>query len=253
MPALSALLDEPLLSHMCTTTPVVARRWHQEMPAYHSSALRTQRMAALNTTAALLLAALASIRAAPLLLRHRPASDPVREARIAVIRSRSGGGLGHAAVALARAALAMVRAAPCLLLDGPAQLPIREAISAVVRVGWGRRRGLLTADVMIGAAPRLLRRHPAGVLPDCAIEGISRRRRGGRQGRWQWQRHCWRRCWRRRWRGCGRRSRLRSCCWLLCAWAPEACGGTAELLLLLRPEWHTRSHPAVKHLCGSHP
>merc|ERR1719393_1145528 len=139
MPALSALLDEQLRSHMCTTPPAVAGRWHREMPAYHSSGLRTWRMAALNTAAALLLAALASIGAAPLLLRHRPAGYPVGKTSIAIIRSRCRGGQSHAAVALARAALAMVRAAPSLLAHAPAGLPVAEAISTVVGVGRRRR------------------------------------------------------------------------------------------------------------------
>merc|ERR1719296_316866 len=214
-----------------------------------------QRMAASNTAAAQLLAALASIRAAPLLLRRRPASDPVREARIADIRSR-GGTLSHAAVALARAALAMVRAAPCLLLDGPAQLPIREAVCAVVRISWRRRRSLLPADVMVRAAPRLLRRKPTGILTDCAVERISRGCWGRRRGRRQWPRRQWpRRCRGRRGRWC-RRGGGRKGRWsrgLLRRRATHTGRGTAELLLLLRPV-HLPIHAcsAVVNHCGGH-
>merc|ERR1719296_583616 len=149
-----------------------------------------------------------------------------------------------AAIALARAALAMVRAAPCLLADGPTDLPIRESVCAVVRVSRGWRRCWLPADVVVRAAPLLLRRHPRGPLTHCAVEGISRGCRGGRKSRRQWPR---RQCRRGRGRKC-RWSRLR-----LRGRATHTCRGAAELLLLLRPD-HLPIHAcrAVVQLCGAH-
>jgi len=173
-------------------------------------------------TSSVLLATLACIRTAPHLLWRRPSGHPIRETCVAVVRRRRGAN-GGTTIALARAALTMDMAAPSLLPDSPAGLPIRESISTVVRVGWGRRRGWLPADMVVCAAPVLLRRHPGNVLMNGAVIWIDRavawwdgrRHRGHRRKRSQGWRHRrkrsqgWRRGggWRGRWsrQGGGRR------------------------------------------------
>merc|ERR1719476_1216502 len=158
-------------------------------------------MVASGAASTLLWAALSCVRAAPLLLRGAPASDPVGEARVAIVRG-GGGADRRAAVALTRAALAVVCAAPDLFRRGPTCLPIGEPICAIV---WVRgRRGLcwLPANVVHAAAPLLLRCRPLEVLIHSAIERVSRRRRSGRRGG-----HHWREGTRWRWRGRGRRRR----------------------------------------------
>jgi len=169
------------------------------------------------------LATLACIRTAPRLLWCTPASNPIGEACITVVRRRGGAGQSRAAVALARAALSVDLAAPSLLAHSPARLPIRKAVGTVVRISWGRRLRWLTAKVMVTAAPQLLGSRPRLIQAHSAVGIDWTRGRGRLRCRW---RRCRRR--RRRWRRWLRRSsggRLRG-------GTPHTGSGAAILLLL---------------------
>merc|ERR1712029_1006882 len=78
-------------------------------------------------------------------------------------------------------------AAPLLLPDRPAYPPVGKTIRAIVWVGGAGSFGDLSADVVVAAAPILLRLCPHEVHSDGAVVGIcwrsGRRRRGGRRRR----------------------------------------------------------------------
>merc|ERR1719499_2525285 len=134
---------------------------------------------------------------------------------------------------LKKAALAFVRAAPRLLPHAPASHPIGVAICTIVRVGGTGRFGRLSADVVVIAAPGLLRSLPLEIrATHRAIVGIYRTDgRGRRRGTdvvvvdCQSRRRHGRRRGRRRWRRGG---------WLRCG-ASHANAGTAIIFLFLRP------------------
>jgi len=164
-------------------------------------------------------AALSAMGAAPLLLVHAPTCHPIGEAGIAIVGRRSRGAWCAAPSALVRATLAMHAAAPPLLSNRPARLPVGEAICAIVWVGGTGSWGRLPADVVIIAAPLLLRLLPRGVRSDGAVVGISWRQRNNRL---HWRPRddrpggkrdpvCGGHSRRRRWRG-RRALRYRLCC-----------------------------------------
>jgi len=165
-------------------------------------------------------AALTFVGTAPRLLRNTPASLPIGEPRIAVVRLRRC----SAPTALVGATFAMHPTAPLFLRYRPTCLPVREAIGAIVWIcrprrrqdghrrrhdghrrrhdGHRRRSCWWAPTVMNPTAPRLLVCRPSVLRVDCAVEGVnrsprrsrwSRRRRGRRRGGLRWER-CWRNC-----------------------------------------------------------
>jgi hypothetical protein len=181
-------------------------------------------------------AALASVRAAPRLLRNRPPDHPISESCLAIKWSRCSRDSGTATT-LVRAALAMNPAAPLLFGHGPASLPVRKAIGAIVGICRGWRLCRLPTDLVDSTAPLLLGAFPSEIFSHGAIERIDwpngcRRLCGRRCG--------WRR-WRWRWWCCGERRGWNSGCglWKSCArpsgGAASAHRGAAEVLLCLGP------------------
>merc|ERR1712238_427446 len=175
MPAhgIGVLPSRLLLQNDPADTATGAGRWRAGASAEAASPESTELCCARSrATAILRRAALAGVGAAPRLLRHAPACQPVGEAGLAV--EWCGGGPCGDASGRNIASFAMVLAAPGFLLNAPACLPVCESGGAVVRVSWRRRLGrIAVADVVIGAAPCLFVGSPLRPCVHCAIEGVD--------------------------------------------------------------------------------
>jgi len=199
-------------------------------------------------------ATLATVFAAPSLLRNRPSCQPICVTCIAIVWQR--GGLATACCWWA--SLPMSLATPSLLSNRPSCDPIGETIRAIVWICWPHWQHWLdrqywhhwldrqywhhnwgygghlcgTALVVDSAAPTLLFWCPSGLRIYGAIERVAGWHWTGWLHRWGWawpvRLHRW--CGERRWWHSDRECLRASCC-RPCGATPATCGAAKVLLL----------------------